>query len=372
MASGTILGKVAITPGGSYLAGATYTPLTVVTNNGSSYLSITTVQGVEPGVSVGWQSYWQLVASIGAGIDSITQTGTSGNVNTYTILYGNGMQFTFDVSNGESGIQGQKGDTGATGPYFTPSVSQEGELSWSNNGELPNPSSVNIMGPKGAPGRGVQVLGTYESLSALQSAVSNPSQGDMYNIGTASPYSVYMYDTTGGQNKWINLGEITGMDGFTFIPSVSQQGEISWSNNGNLPNPDPVNITGPQGPQGVTFIPSVSQELILSWTNNGGLENPSPVDLTGASAIFVQNVVANSWVPNTDTPWSTQGYGYQSIIQIPDCTEKMYPLVTFGEVDAESGNYSASVQSSAGAVIVYAKQPPASGGITIPTIALLT
>lgn len=251
MASGTILGKVAITPGGSYLAGATYTPLTVVTNNGSSYLSTTTVQGVEPGVSAGWQSYWQLIASIGAGIDSITQTSSSGNVNTYTILYGSGQQFSFDVSNG-------------------------------------------------ATGRGVQVLGTYASLSALQAAVQNPSQGDMYNIGEAPPYSLYMYDTTNGQNSWIDLGEITGM-----------------------------------------------------------------------SPLIVQNAIANSWETNSDSPWAEQGYAYQCVIQIPGCNEDMYPIVTYGGTEAESGNYSASVQSGSGFVTIYAKQSPPSGSITIPTIVLL-
>lgn len=43
----------------------------------------------------------------------------------------------------------------------------------------------------------------------------------------------------------------TGKDGVTFFPSVSEEGIISWTNNGNLPNPDPVNIMGPQGPQGI-------------------------------------------------------------------------------------------------------------------------
>ena len=30
---------------------------------------------------------------------------------------------------------------------------------------------------------------------------------------------------------------------------------------------------------GVTFIPHISDDLILYWTNNGGLDNPKPVDL---------------------------------------------------------------------------------------------
>lgn len=43
-------------------------------------------------------------------------------------------------------------------------------------------------------------------------------------------------------------------------------------------------ITAPQGPNGangVTFTPSVSAAGVLSWTNNGGLANPSPINIKG-------------------------------------------------------------------------------------------
>ena len=43
---------------------------------------------------------------------------------------------------------------------------------------------------------------------------------------------------------------IYAKDGVTFIPNVNENGEISWSNNGDLKNPEPRNIKGPQGPQG--------------------------------------------------------------------------------------------------------------------------
>ena len=36
-----------------------------------------------------------------------------------------------------------------------------------------------------------------------------------------------------------------------------------------------------KGDDGVTFIPSVSEEGVISWTNTGDLENPEPVDITG-------------------------------------------------------------------------------------------
>ena len=38
-----------------------------------------------------------------------------------------------------------------------------------------------------------------------------------------------------------------GEPGATFTPSVSVDGVISWTNNGGLPNPTPVNIKGPKG-----------------------------------------------------------------------------------------------------------------------------
>lgn len=38
-----------------------------------------------------------------------------------------------------------------------------------------------------------------------------------------------------------------GKDGVTFTPSVSDDGIISWENDGGLPNPPPVNIKGQQG-----------------------------------------------------------------------------------------------------------------------------
>lgn len=41
-----------------------------------------------------------------------------------------------------------------------------------------------------------------------------------------------------------------GNDGVIFIPSVSEEGIISWTNNGGLPNPQPVDIMGPEGPAG--------------------------------------------------------------------------------------------------------------------------
>jgi hypothetical protein len=43
---------------------------------------------------------------------------------------------------------------------------------------------------------------------------------------------------------------VPGIRGTTFIPSVSSEGIISWTNDGDLPNPEPISIVGPQGETG--------------------------------------------------------------------------------------------------------------------------
>lgn len=46
-------------------------------------------------------------------------------------------------------IKGDRGDDGAT---FTPVIDESGNLSWSNNANLDNPITINIMGPIGPKG----------------------------------------------------------------------------------------------------------------------------------------------------------------------------------------------------------------------------
>lgn len=50
------------------------------------------------------------------------------------------------------GPQGAPGEDGADGVTFTPTVSSAGVISWTNDGGLPNPESVNIKGPAGQDG----------------------------------------------------------------------------------------------------------------------------------------------------------------------------------------------------------------------------
>lgn len=120
-------------------------------------------------------------------------------------------------------------------------------------------------GKKGEQGAPNIIRGeAYPTLEALQAAVPSPSEGDQYNVGDAPPYHVYRYTGShwedqgqtqgpkgdpGAQGERGEPGE-RGKDGVTYTPSVSADGELSWTNNGSLDNPPAVNIRGPSGATG--------------------------------------------------------------------------------------------------------------------------
>lgn len=76
------------------------------------------------------------------------------------------------------------------------------------------------------------------------SVTRNPVPEDMVPIGGETD------DEGGGGGTGGGGTGQDGEDGATFTPSVSEDGIISWTNDKGLPNPDPVNITGPKGDDG--------------------------------------------------------------------------------------------------------------------------
>lgn len=75
-------------------------------------------------------------------------------------------------------LQGAKGETGAV---YTPSVSADGTISWTNNGGLQNPTSVNIKGPKGDTG----ATGATPNITASATTLAPGSQATVTKGGTA-------------------------------------------------------------------------------------------------------------------------------------------------------------------------------------------
>ena len=148
-------------------------------------------------------------------------------------------------------LQGMPGKDGAQGPPgkaftyddFTPE--QLAELTGPEGPQGPRgpQGPQGVQGPKGDAGTGLNILGTYTSAEALQSAVTTPKQGDMYNVGETAPYNVYMWDTTNG-GEWLNQGQLQGAKGEQGPQGI--QGPIGPQGEQGVQGPQ-----GPPGPQGV-------------------------------------------------------------------------------------------------------------------------
>lgn len=117
---------------------------------------------------------------------------------------------------------------------------------------------VGPQGPAGQDGSGVEIRGTYADLEALEEAISNPNQGDMYNVGTAAPYQIYMWDETTPPGAWVNQGQLQGPKGDTGPQGIpgpeGPKGDTGDTGpqgaKGETGAQGPAGQTGPQGPQG--------------------------------------------------------------------------------------------------------------------------
>lgn len=88
------------------------------------------------------------------------------------------------VTVGGKAVKMPQGASGRDGVTFTPSVSEDGNLSWTNDGGLANPQTVNLKGPKGDTGaRGPAGADGAKGDTGLQGPIG--SQGPKGDTGPA-------------------------------------------------------------------------------------------------------------------------------------------------------------------------------------------
>ena len=248
-----VLGKVSVTPRGDYNAGTTYYALDIVGYQGGSYLAMKEVTGVTPSNDeVNWMQLsgpglpgdqgpqGEPGAAAGFGTVSATVDETTGTPSVNVEASGpdtaKNISFAFTGLKGEKGDKGDKGDPGPQGIQGeTGETGPQGERGPQGPEGPQGPQGPEgPQGPKGDTGTGLDILGTYASLGELQGAVQSPSQGDMYNVGTTAPYTIYMWDATDGTGAWESQGQLQGPRG--------EQGPKG--------DPGPQGEQGPRGEQG--------------------------------------------------------------------------------------------------------------------------
>lgn len=203
---------------------------------------------------------------------------------------------------GDTGPQGEKGDTGATGPTG-PEGPRGPQGEQGPQGQTGPQGEQGPTGPKGETGSGFKVLGYYGTKTALDAAQkATAAAGDAYGVGTAEPYDIYIFDGITGE--FINNGPLQGAKGDTG-PTGPQgpkgdpgetgpqgpagvdgaPGKDGAKGADGLPGKDGADGApgkdGTNGRDGVTFTPAMSAAGDLSWSNDGGLANPETVNLKG-------------------------------------------------------------------------------------------
>ena len=63
---------------------------------------------------------------------------------------------------------------------------------------------------KGKDGADFKIIDYYDTLEALEEAITNPSVGDAYGVGSSHPYNIYIYTASG---EWVNNGQLQGPPG---------------------------------------------------------------------------------------------------------------------------------------------------------------
>ena len=95
------------------------------------------------------------------------------------------------------------------------------------------------QGVDGEPGKGLTIIGHFDTVESLESSVSTPEPGDAYSVGTMEPYNIYTYD--GVSLSWFNNGPLQGPAG-----PAGPKGDT-----GGIGPVGPKGDTGEQGPQGI-------------------------------------------------------------------------------------------------------------------------
>lgn len=122
---------------------------------------------------------------------------------------------------------------GLKGPYYAPYVDEDGNLSWTNNGGLPNPATVNI---KGVPGTGLEIKGIVKTVSALPATAAS---GDVYLVGSEPPYDGYLYADGG----WTYIGVVGVGENGRGIASITKTSTVGLVDTYTIEYTDGINPT---------------------------------------------------------------------------------------------------------------------------------
>ena len=194
---------------------------------------------------------------------------------------------------------------GATGPYFTPAVDASGNISWTNNGGLPNPASQNIKGPQGV------------SISSVSKASGTGAPGttDVYNVNldnstVAGTFNVYNgSDGAGSPGSQLPIMDGTAAAGSAVAysredhvhPTDTSRASASDLNTRGLPS---------GGAAGKALVKNSSTNYDVTWGDAGGALYFTSVAISAMTGNFatVSNAAITSDYVLANITWANSNY----------------------------------------------------------------
>lgn len=176
-----------------------------------------------------------------------------------------------------------KGDTGTAATIQVGTVTKGDNPSVSNRGTSSSAIFDFVLpkGDKGDVGQGINILGEYANLAALQAAHPTGNAGNAYMVGSTNPKDVYIWDV--GTNAWKNQGALQGAKGDTGEAATITIGEVS------------------EGEEFAVENVGTSEEAILNFTLVKGEKG----DTGGTGTIAVGTVTSGQTASVTNVGTST-------------------------------------------------------------------
>lgn len=154
--------------------------------------------------------------SFGYTITATAHAGTTPNVEVSGDLI-SGLNFDFTLVAGDTGATGETGATG-NGIESVTFSNYQLTLTFTDGTTYTTPS---LRGEQGA---GLQILDTYASLSALQSAHPTGSAGDAYLVGTSPSFTLYIWSAS--NLAWTNAGSLTSPSPTSTTPLMNGTADV--------------------------------------------------------------------------------------------------------------------------------------------------
>lgn len=195
-----------------------------------------------------------------------------------TAIVGTGTQTSTDLTLRASVLVGDFYLNTETSQYYICTGLPENASTWLYLANLQG-----AKGEKGDAGAPFAIYKTYGSIAAMNADAANVPDGAFVLIETGNvddPTNSQLFvRTTDGTSAFEFVTDLSGAQGIkgdngtTFTPSVDTNGNLSWSNDGGLPNPPTVNIKGQKGDTGlaatiqigtVTTLPAGGQATVVN------------------------------------------------------------------------------------------------------------